>query len=807
MFSMRSGIVFLLGSICYLIFLSGVNAITKEEIWSSLQQLTSVNGPAECRKTVMDIKGNCPDIVLRTAKNKNEIFDICLGFLSKIVEECAQPSFQAGYTFFESGGSSVRLVGGTKSVSRSEIKKILTRFCQVVARNLEHRLTELKPPSKLTPGISQPPYPLVHPGPSTPPYPTVPYPTIGFQFPTGPTLPPIPTSPPSGPTSPHSEEWKKLVASALLGTASKYVSRIPTVPHPLYMVGRNDEEKKVNCIKALRNMVENSEKTGERKFLGDKMVYTVTSLTESKVQLREELIIVINKDDPMLVKEMIKKFCDESYGGKPVTEKHGEWNKLHRASLSSAVVQNLPSEPPIFFEFEEITGLGLMEACNKVIKQLVLSARSRDHQRISSGKYTVSVSLAGSYVNLDGFKSEYNIRVHCKGQGTEQELTESVAKFCRGIYKRPGGGEKGKEKQRLLDALYSHIQRSTAFGSPFRGFPVQSPYFLNKDSYILRLDSNGDTTLENKIQVCTKFLVDCSQRSERTDVIEIKYGFSGSYQQTYEGVLKGQHLKMYLEWGPPAGKVALEFPMLDLRNFPGYTLEKVARDFCSKIMSTFTFSIKATTPYSPGPYQHPSPSPPPPSPPPPPPPPSVPLPIPSIPSPVPSVPSPIQTPYPVGQYKYIGKRPPIGYPQSLTEKLYVQVQVTQSVIAHSNDIWLKLCQYSSFGFGSDKIRGLSGPRPTSFIAPGPRIALEQACYNLFASIYNFASSYRLSSDESTLEVSRSIAVDGSAQGQATSIGTLNLVFYLSRAPRNLPYGASVSALIEMFCENFADSSQ
>ncbi|KAK6589531.1 hypothetical protein RS030_203140 [Cryptosporidium xiaoi] len=783
MFSMRSGIIFSLSSICYLIFLSGVNAITTEEIWFSLRQLTSATGSAECRKLITDINGNPPDIVLRSAKNKNEIFDICLASLSKIVDECGQPSFQAGYTFFESGGSSMKLVGGTKSVSRSDIKKTLTRFCQVVAKNLEH---------KLTPGMGQPPYP------------TVPYPTMGFQFPTGPSLPSVPTLPPSGPVSPHSEEWKKLVASALLGTASKYVSRIPTVPYPLFTVGKNDEEKKVNCLKALRNMVENSERTGEKRFLGDKIVYTVTSLTENNIQLREELIIVANRDDPILVKEMIKKFCDDSYGGKPVTEKHAEWVKIHRASLSSSVVQNLPSEPPIFYEFDEVTGLGLMEACNKVIKQLVSTARSRE-QRISPGKYPVSVSIAGSYISSDGFRNDYGIRINCKGQGTEQELAEAVAKFCRGIYKRPSGGEKGKDKQRLLDALYSHIQKSTLFASPFRGFPVQPPYFLNRDSYFVKLDSNGDTTLENKIQVCTKFLIDCSQKSEKSEVIDIKYGFSGSYQPTYDGVLKGQHLKMHVEWGPPVGKAALEFPMLDLRNFPGYTLEKVAKDFCSKVMSTFTFSIKTTTPpYSPGPYQHPSPSPPPPPPPPPPPsPPPVLPPIPSMPMPIPSIPSPIQTPYPVSQYKYTGRRPPIGYPQSLSEKLYVQAQVTQATITHSNDIWSRLCQHSNFGLGSDKIRGLSGSRPASFIAPGPKAALEHACYNLFANIYSFASSYRLSSDESTLEVTRNM-FDGSTQGQATP-GMINLIFYLSQAPKNLPYGGSVSALIELFCRSFVDS--
>ncbi|KAH8739739.1 hypothetical protein FG386_001446 [Cryptosporidium ryanae] len=816
MTTIRVGTILFVGSILCSIFLCGVGAITKEEIWYGMSFETGANGSPECKRFIIDVFGRPPEIVLREARDKNEIYDICLSFLNKVVNECPHPSHHATHTFFESGGSSIKLVGGSKSVSKSEIRKNLQRFCQLMAKKLEHRIGG--PRHSPVPGVGQPPYPPVHPLPHTPPYPSVPYqvqphyPSPGVQVPTGPTLPPIPTSPPSGVLSPHFEEWKKLVASAFMGAASKYVSRIPTVPHPLYTVGRNNEEKKVNCIKALRTIVENCEKTGERRYSGGKLVYTVTSLTESKAQLKEELVINVSSDDQMSIKDAIKKFCDSSYSEQVTSEKQSEWIKLQRASLSSVSVQNLPIEPPIFFEVTDTSNLALMEACNRAIMQLVKLATHREQKHIAATKYTTRALFSGSYIGCSGLKSDYSVGVQSKGQGNEENVTEAVAKFCRSVYKKPSGGEKGKAKQKLLEEIYAHIQqKSTTFDSPFKGIPVQPPSFLKKEDFTLTLDSSGQATFENKVDICTKFLTDCSKMSEKSEVVQIKYGFSGSYQPAFEGAMKDRHLKLLIEWGPPLGKVNLEFPILDLGNYPGYTFERLARNFCYQAMSSFTVSTKVpVVPHVPTGPPHPLPSPPPyplpipppmPQPMPPPVPPPMPLPMPSPPHPLP-----VPSPQPFGsQYKYTGKRPPFGFPTSILEKSFIRVGVTAATVSHSDTVWGKLYTYSTFGLGSDKIRGVPAARPVSFLAPGSSEALERACYNLFANIYNYASGYRLSSDESTLEVEKEIMVDSSGIPGGGVSTKIKLVLYLKNAPSNTPYGATVAALIQQFCEGFANS--
>ncbi|KAJ1610380.1 signal peptide-containing secreted protein [Cryptosporidium canis] len=771
--------------------------VSRAKVWELIKQESRRDSSSPSSRVIQNVVGNCPKAGRDGVSSKRELARLCVDLIMDIVNSCPRPSYQAEYVHYSSGGRSLN-IPGVKAVSKFVIVKIAEKFCRLVASQSQFGLEgdgqEASPSASPTfpssPQLPSPPMPappmpapqlpsphfpspplpapqlpstptqapvspyqpithgpgpIPHPSQHRPPYPTSPYPVP--QPPELPTISrpaqPVPQAEQS--PGPINSEWNAIVLSASHGAASRYISAVPSSPFPSFRLGKDIDEKLEQCNKVFREMVRSAISTNNMSVSNGNLVLRVNTMSSENVRVQESLILRTTSVDPTEIKRIIKAFCEAVYSVKEQDADSIEWSKLHQHSLSSSIVQNLPRATPIFYTISSgADANSLYNSCRKALETLFNSGFQRTSTQ-SPG--TLLLTSSGKYSQLGGSVTSFSSSLVCNAPCTKLEISDSISDFCKSVYFEVPA-EQVPTKKLHLQSIYNRLQSTTSLPeSPFGAFPREFPEFLLTSIVNRELETSGDISPAVMSEVCREILGAIWKNSySKTPIQRHRSRFS------MEGISKTQAIKLEIDWGGSVGRTTISFPFLEVSGPKVMSFEFFSTEFCNGVF---------TAP-SPKPYEK----------------------------------------YPVSSPdKFVGKRPPFGFPAQIQMIPLVATQaVSSSVLSYSRGVWDRLHKHSSFGIGSASISGLGSNRHIDFVTYSGDKMLYERCYNLIASFYNGASDFRLTSDGGRLSVSRDVNVDqGKGEGPLiTGVQKNTLVFIIPGSGES----SSLETLIDRFCKSF-----
>ncbi|KAH8581938.1 large secreted protein [Cryptosporidium sp. chipmunk genotype I] len=810
--------------------------LSKEELWEKIKAESNSGSSSPASKVIKDVVGSCPtDVTRHGAFSRDEMFDLCMSLIKSVIDSCPKPIFHPEYISFTSNGRTVK-IPGVRSNTRFITDKLVGKFCRLIISALNVGFGAQPTPYQPTPHpiqnipypppshpLPQPPYPTPsptllppspyptpsptplppspYPTPSPTPLPPSPYPTPSptplppspYPTPSPTPLPPspypspLPSRPPSpqGPLGPLHAEWRKIALGAKFGPASRYISSIPESPFPTFMVGKDSNEKVEQCIKAIKEMVNSSMNSNKKSHSGGNLVFIVETISNTMIKVQEQLVLKTSSDDPTHIKDLIKKFCEEVYSVQVRKTETEEWEKIHKSSQRSTIIKKLPTNCPSSYTVLGTDSSSLFGSCVKVLSGLFTRENMKSIIQ-SSGALSSYVNFSGDYTTSGGSTESFFSSVLCSYPYTQKGVEQAITAFCREIYF--GSSSDSYRKDAEFSSIYSIIQTATSqMNSPFGRLPSSPPGFQMPFLSQFSPNRHGSFGHDDLVKICKNLLnLIWENAHTRTPTNSIFVA------PQVTGISPRKVVRVGLNWGPGLGDVTINFPFVDTSSGQHVSLESITDEFCKRI---FQQQIPLPqTGLNLGP-QH-------------------------LPSPLPQYPTmhpvthPVAQPvvHPIPQHpvpladKYLGHRPPQGFPNQISPKGVMLQHPGPLTLSHSRSIWKKLHHHSSFGLGSASIIGIGPQRDVDFLVSTTGEALYDYCFNFLASFYSGGSEYKLSGDGKKLSVKKTVTVDHGKDNEPErrTTQTATLVFMIPSSAQGPSSGNSIIYLIEKFCKSFIE---